>query len=168
MILICFGNRSEAGYTEVMELLEHLRPNAPSVETIQIELKKLFESHIASYKEELEASGREWNAEARRKDPWRGIYPYKKAEYRDGDGKLAANANAKTKGIKVSIWVWSEISAGAPASKQSPTTKDSNHFNYRYYKPLHPVTGKPCPHPRGGWKFSLSSGSRERWPSKLR
>src|SRR5205823_2559512 len=41
----------------------------------------------------------------------------------------------------------------APASKQAASTKDPNHFNYRYYKPPHRVTKKPCPHPKGGWKF---------------
>ena len=139
------------GYSEVMELLERIRPEYPPTETIESEIKKLFAQHIAIYKEELEANGRELDADAKRQDPWRGIYPYSKAEYRDNNGKLVADANAEN--AKASIWVWSEISAGAPASKQSPTTKDPSHFNYRYYKPLHPVTGKPCPHPRGGWKF---------------
>ncbi len=51
------------------------------------------------------------------------------------------------------IWVWREMPTGAPASKQSPTTKDPDHPNYRYYKPAHPLTGLPCPHPQSGWKF---------------
>ena len=133
------------GYSEVMNLLERLQPEYPSTEAIQSEIKKLFEEHIASYKEELAANGKEWNAEAKRQDPWRGIYPYSKAEYRDKHGKLVADADVES--AKASIWVWSEISAAAPASKQSSTTKDPNHFNYRYYKPPHPVSGKPCPHP---------------------
>ena len=137
------------GYSEVMNLLERLQPEYPSTESIQSEIKKLFEEHIASYKEELAANGKEWNAEAKRQDPWRGIYPYSKGEYRDKRGKFVADAES----TKAFIWVWSEISAAAPASKQSPTTKDPSHFNYRYYKPPHPVTGKPCPHPRSGWKF---------------
>jgi len=117
-----------------MELLERIRPEYPPTETIQSEIKKLFAQHIAIYKEELEANGREWDTDAKRQDPWRGIYPYSKAEYRDNNGTLVAEANAES--TKASIWVWSEISAGAPASKQSPTTKDPSHFNYRYYKPL--------------------------------
>jgi adenine-specific DNA-methyltransferase len=139
------------GYLEIVELLERIRPQYPSVETIESEIKKLFELHIASYKEELEASGREWDAEARRQDRWRGIYPYNRAEYRDSNGHLVAHVDAKESNAV--IWVWSEISAAAPASKQSPTTKDPNHFNFRYYKPIHPITGKPCAHPRSGWKF---------------
>jgi adenine-specific DNA-methyltransferase len=139
------------GYSEVMELLERIRPEYPPTEVIQSEIKKLFAQHIATYTEELEAKGREWDEDAKRQDPWRGLYPYSKAEYRDNNGKLVADANAES--VKASIWVWSEISAAAPASKQSPTTKDPSHFNYRYYKPPHPVTGKPCSHPRSGWKF---------------
>lgn len=139
------------GYLEITELLEKIRPQYPALETIETEIKKLFELHIASYKEELEASGREWDAEARRQDPWRGVYPYNRAEYRSSNGQLIAPEDARESNAV--IWVWSEISAAAPASKQSPTTKDPNHFNFRYYKPIHPITGQPCAHPRSGWKF---------------
>ncbi len=99
----------------------------------------------------MEANGKEWDEEAKRQDPWRGLYPYNKAEYRSADGKRVAEADARES--KATIWVWSEISAAAPASKQSPTTKNPDHYNYRYYKPKHPITGKPCQCPRSGWKF---------------
>jgi adenine-specific DNA-methyltransferase len=139
------------GYLEIMELLDKIRPEYPLTQTIEAEIRKLFEKHLASYKEELEANGREWDADAKRQDPWRGIYPYAKAEYRDKNGGLVSEAEAKE--VQAAIWVWREISPAAPASKQSPTTEDPNHFNYRYYKPLHRITGMPCPHPRTGWKF---------------
>jgi adenine-specific DNA-methyltransferase len=139
------------GYSEMMELIERINPQFPSVEQIQTEIKQLFEDHQAEYKAEVEGNGQEWDNEAKRQDPWRGIYPYNKAEYRDADGKLISEADAK--GCGATIWVWSEISAAAPASKQSPTTRDPKHYNYRFYNPLHPVTGKPCEHPRSGWKF---------------
>ena len=141
------------GYREVMELIQRLQPDYPDVMSISQQIKKLFKAHLASYKEELEASGREWDDEAKRQDPWRGLYLYSNAEYRDSTGALVPDAKAKA--AKASIWVWRAISAGAPASKQSPTTKDPKHFNYRFYRPLHPVTGRPCPHPRGGWKFPV-------------
>jgi adenine-specific DNA-methyltransferase len=41
-----------------------------------------------------------------------------------------------------------------PATKQAASTLNQNHRNWRFYKPLHPVTGKPCPHPKSGWKFA--------------
>ena len=139
------------GYSEVMDVLARIQPDYPSCDAIQTEIKKLFEEHLAAYREEVEGNGKEWDEEAKRQDPWRGLYPYNKAEYRDRDGKLVAEVDAKT--ANAAIWVWSEISAAAPASKQSPTTKDPKHYNYRYYKPKHPITGKPCQHPRSGWKF---------------
>ena len=139
------------GYAEVMELLARIQPEYPSCEAIQVEIKKLFEEHLATYRAEVEGNGKEWDEEAKRQDPWRGLFPYNKVEYRNADGTLIPEKDAKH--AKASIWVWSEISAAAPASKQSPTTKDPKHYNYRYYKPKHPVTGKLCQHPRSGWKF---------------
>jgi adenine-specific DNA-methyltransferase len=139
------------GYAEVMELLSRLGPEYPSCDIIQSEIKKLYEEHLTAYREEVEGNGKEWDEDAKRQDPWRGIYPYNRGEYRDGSGNLVAEADARK--ANASIWVWREISPAAPASKQSSTTKDPKHHNYRYYKPKHPVTGKPCPHPRTGWKF---------------
>ncbi|NEX19902.1 site-specific DNA-methyltransferase [Thiorhodococcus mannitoliphagus] len=139
------------GYAEMMDLIMRIGKDYPPVDKIQVEIKNLFNEHIIEYKNELELEGKNFDDEAKRQDPWRGIYPYNKAEYRDSNGafvdeSIAREANAE-------IWVWSEISAAAPASKQSPTTKDPNHFNFRYYKPPHPVTGKVCSCPRSGWKF---------------
>jgi adenine-specific DNA-methyltransferase len=139
------------GFVEVMTLVERLQHDYPSIETIQAELQKLYEDHVASFREEWENHGGEWNAEAKRQDPWRGIYPYNRAEYRDGERKFVAEKDAV--GAKASIWIWSEIPTSAPASKQSPTIKDPAHLNFRFYRPPHYLTGKPCPHPKSGWKF---------------
>ena len=46
---------------------------------------------------------------------------------------LVPEAEAKQSNAR--LWVWREMPTGAPASKQSPTTKDASHPNYRYYKP---------------------------------
>ena len=145
------------GYGEVMELVESLRPAYPPLSDVEAAIKTLFHEHVAAHKDEWEASGQEWDAEAKRQDPWRGIYPYNRAEYRDSVGRLIADETARA--ANATIWVWSEISAAAPASKQSSTTRDSSHYNYRYYRPLHPVTGKQCQHPRSGWKFPLKPDS---------
>jgi adenine-specific DNA-methyltransferase len=143
------------GYSEVMELLARIRPEFPTCAEIQRELRTLFDEHIATYREEVEGNGKEWDEEAKRQDPWRGIYPYNKVEYRDKEEKLVCESDAKA--VDAAIWVWSEISAAAPAAKQSPTTKDPKHYNYRFYKPKHPVTGRECQHPRTGWKFPYHS-----------
>ncbi|UGA43043.1 site-specific DNA-methyltransferase [Bradyrhizobium quebecense] len=139
------------GFSEVMELVATLDADYPPLSDVSKALQTLFEKHKEEYRAEVEGTGQEWDADAKRQDPWRGLYPYNRAEYRDAGGTYVPEEEARQRQAK--LWVWSEIPTGAPASKQSPTTKDPNHPNYRYYKPVHPVTGKPCPHPQSGWKF---------------
>ncbi len=146
------------GFSEVMELVSALDADYPSMNDVSDALQALFEKHKAEYRAEIEANGQEWDADAKRQDPWRGLYPYNRAEYRDADGTYVPEGEARQR--KAKLWVWSEIPTGAPASKQSPTTKDPKHPNYRYYKPIHPVTGKPCPHPQSGWKFPAKPDER--------
>lgn len=139
------------GFSEVMELVATLDADHPPLSDVSKALQALFEKHREEYRAEVEATGQEWDADAKRQDPWRGLYPYNRAEYRDAAGTYVPEEEARQR--KAKLWVWREMPTGAPASKQSPTTKDPNHPNYRYYKPVHPVTGKPCPHPQTGWKF---------------
>jgi adenine-specific DNA-methyltransferase len=139
------------GFSEIMELIAQMNPEYPSPSEVEEELQALFKRHKDEYREEVEAAGQEWDADAKRHDPWRGIYLYKNAEYRDASGTLVLAEDAKK--LNAKLWIWREIPTGAPASKQSPTTKDENHPNYRFYKPIHPLTGLPCPHPQSGWKF---------------
>jgi adenine-specific DNA-methyltransferase len=143
------------GFSEIMELVAKMNPEYPALADVAQALRTLFKNHKEKYREEVEASGQEWNAEAKRQNPWRGIYPYNRAEYRDLNGSYVPEEQAEGRSAK--LWVWSEIPTGAPASKQSPTTKDPNHPNFRFYKPIHHETGKPCPHPQSGWKFPAQS-----------
>jgi adenine-specific DNA-methyltransferase len=146
------------GYAEVMLLLARLQPTYAATEAIEGEIRALYDTHAGLFREEWESHGGEWNRGARRQDPWRGIYPYNRAEYRDRNGRLVTDEDAAR--LSASIWVWSEIPTSAPASKQSQTTKDPDHPNFRYYRPVHPVTGRPCPHPQSGWKFPLRPDPR--------
>jgi adenine-specific DNA-methyltransferase len=115
-------------------------------------LKHLYTQHKEEYRQEVESQGLKWGEE-QRNDPWKGTYPYNRAEYRDACGKYVPEEEAQAG--EAHIWVWQEADLAMPATKQSPTTRDPNHPNYRYYRPPHPVTGKPCPHPKSGWKFAL-------------
>lgn len=142
------------GFSEVMELIAKLNPEYPAISEVEVEIRKLYKAHQKDYRKSIEEAGEEWDDDAQRKDPWRGLYPYVNAEYRDENGRLVEESLAKEKNAE--LWVWSEIPTGAPASKQSPTTRDPNHHNYRFYKPIHPKTGKPCPHPQSGWKFPMT------------
>lgn len=139
------------GFEEVMALIAELDPVYPPISTIESELRALYERHRVEYREEIEAQGLEWENE-KGNDPWKGIYSYIRAEYRDSNGNMISEEEARVK--QAQIWVWQEGDASMPATKQSESTRDPDSPNWRFYKPLHPVTGKPCPHPKSGWKFS--------------
>ncbi len=139
------------GYAEVMELVSKLNPNYPSIAEIEEEIKKLFEQHQLEYRTFVEDQGLEWDDE-KGNDPWKGLFNYRRAEYRDQSGKLIPESMAEE--VQAKIWIWQEDNTSMPASKQSPTVNDPAHQNYRWYNPIHPVTGKPAPHPKSGWKFA--------------
>jgi adenine-specific DNA-methyltransferase len=134
------------GFKEIMELLDELNPDYPSLDVIEESLKKLFKKN----KEEVKELGGV--------DEWKGIYNYNRAEYRDSDGQYVEEADASQ--MKAKIWVWREVDVSMPQVKkdsQKPEFKDPNHQNYRFYRPTHPVTGQACPPPKTGW----------RWPEKF-
>ncbi len=139
------------GFAEVMELVARLNPHYPPVSEIEAELRKLYRDHQIQYRQEVEAQGMEWEDE-KGNDPWKGLFNYNGAEYRDANGRLVPEAEAAKR--KAVIWVWRSSDASMPATKQSPTVNDPNHPNYRWYKPAHPSSGLPCPHPKSGWKFA--------------
>lgn len=138
------------GYEEVMALISALNPDYPPIKVIEDEIKKLYKKHIAEYREEIESQGLDWETE-KKNDPWKGLYNYCHAEYRDSKGIYVSESEATER--KAHIWVWQEDNTSMPASKQAESTRDPNHKNYRFYNPPHPITGKPCPHPKSGWKF---------------
>lgn len=141
------------GYEEVMALVARLNPLYPSVTEIEREIKALYAQHKIEYRDSVEAAGLEWDDE-KGNDPWKGLYNYSHAEYRDAEGLLVNEADAKARNAR--IWVWQEGDASMPASKQAASTRDPNHPNWRFYKPIHSVTGKETPHPKSGWKFAYA------------
>ena len=143
------------GFEDVMSLMASLNPKYPKITEIEKELKALYGRHKMEYREQVEAQGLEWEEE-KGNDPWKGLFNYNRAEYRDADNNLVNEAVAKAKDAK--IWVWRESDASMPATKQAASTRDPNHPNWRFYEPKHPVTGKPCPHPKSGWKYTYESG----------
>jgi len=139
------------GFIELTELVQRLNPSYPSLVEIEREIQALMDKHLMEYKEELVEMGLEYDDETKKQDPWRGIYQYCNAEYRDVEGHKTGESIARNK--KSQIWIWQEGDASAPAGKQSETTKDPAHPNYRFYRPFHPVTKKRCPHPKRGWAW---------------
>jgi adenine-specific DNA-methyltransferase len=139
------------GFVEVAELIRTLNPQYAPINEIEEALARLYRSHRKAYRESVEAEGLNWEAE-KRNDPWKGIYQYKFAEYRDRNGRWVDPAFAKESGA--SIWVYreSDWTIMSSESKQSDTIRDSRHPNYRFYEVVHPVTKKACAMPSRGWK----------------
>jgi len=117
-------------------LVAKLNPEYPPIPTVEAEIQSLMMRHLAEYKEELAGMGLQYNADTKKQDPWRGIYNYHHAEYRDSNGHLVAPEEAKTKQAK--LLIWRESDASMPAGKQSASTKDPKDPNYRFYRPPHP------------------------------
>lgn len=151
---------AKPGYSDLIELLEELQPQYPDVDVIESRVRGLMDAHRARFLEELAAAGVELDGDAEKQDPWRGIYAYKGVEYRDSTGLLVQPSKAKV--VNAKIVLWQSDNAAAPAGKQAASTKDPNDANYRFYRPLHPKTGKECPCPKTGWRWPKS------WPDSSR
>ncbi|KAB2807666.1 DNA methyltransferase [Phaeocystidibacter luteus] len=148
--------RAKPGYVEVKELIQKLNKDYPTLDKISEELRILYREQEKNYKAEVEALGLEWNKETKRNNPWKGIRSYKYAEYRDASGKWVTQKDAKKK--KANIHVYASADASWPnSSTLTKDHKDDNSPEFRFYKPQHPVTGKPCPHPSRGWLWSYES-----------
>ncbi|WP_367155467.1 site-specific DNA-methyltransferase [Methylomonas sp. HYX-M1] len=137
------------GYEEMMELVARLNPDYPGIAAIEAEIAALFEQHRREFRAELEAQGLEFDKSL---DLWKGLYNYSHAEYRDADGRYVPEDEARQR--EANIWIWQEADASMPlvsAGSKKPSVKDPNDPNYRFYQPLHPITGKPCQPPKRGW-----------------
>jgi adenine-specific DNA-methyltransferase len=141
------------GYEEVMAFITKLNPQFPSLSEVESELRRLYERHKIEFREEIEAQGLEWDDE-KGNDPWKGLYNYSHAEYRDKTGSYVDQSAAREKGA--TIWIYQEDNTSMPATKQSASTRQEDHPNWRFYKPPHPTTGRLCPHPKSGWKFAYA------------
>jgi adenine-specific DNA-methyltransferase len=139
------------GFEEVMELVNALNPAYPPISVIESEIRTLYSRHRAEYREQVEAKGLDLDDE-KGNDPWKGIFNYSRAEYRDSSNVLVPEIEAKARQAR--IRVWQEGDASMPATKQAASTGDPNHPNWRFYKPAHPETGRSSPHPKSGWKFA--------------
>tara|TARA_R110002072_G_scaffold137843_1_gene280750 strand:- start:3995 stop:7456 length:3462 start_codon:yes stop_codon:yes gene_type:complete len=138
------------GYLDVMELVSTLEPDYPPISEIEAAIRKLYADHKIAYREEIEAEGLEWE-DFKKDDPWKGLFNYKRAEYRDAEGTLVPEEHAES--WRAKIWIFRESDLALPATKQADSTKDPDSPNYRFYIANHPSTGKPVSMPKSGWKF---------------
>jgi len=139
------------GFSNVMSLVEALSPSFPPIADIEAELARLYREHKAEYRAEVESQNLDWRDEERN-DPWKGLYPYKFAEYRDAAGHFVPYEAARARNARIWVFRESDWTIMSSDAKQSPTIKDAKDPNYRFYRPPHPRTGKPCAPPSRGWK----------------
>ncbi|MCA9870703.1 MAG: hypothetical protein KC487_10055, partial [Anaerolineae bacterium] len=139
------------GYAEVMELVGRLNLDYPTIDEIEQAVADLFAKHRDELKAELDEVGIEYE---RNIDPWKGTYAYSNAEYRDENGGLVDADDARHSGAR--IWLWKSADSSMPKGGGTDNKKGVHtpgDPDYRFYKPLHPVTKRPCPHPKRGWGF---------------
>ena len=139
------------GYEEVMALIADLNPQYPPLSVVEAALGQLYADHRREYRDVVEAEGLDY-AEERRNDPWKGLFNYKFAEYRDADGKYVPEDKAKELGANLWVFRESDWTIMSSERKQSDSINDPNDPNFRYYRPIHPITKKPCNISQRGWK----------------
>lgn len=110
------------GFAEVMELIGELNKEFPEVKEIERQVDFLYKSHVAEFKDELEEIGLTYDEETKKQDPWRGLYNYNRAEYRDAGGKIVSNEVARRAGGIIRIW--REDNPSTSAQKQAESTRD--------------------------------------------
>lgn len=142
---------AKPGYEEVMALIGELNPSYPAASAVEQKLAELYETHRAEYREAVEAEGLDYEEE-QRNDPWKGLYSYKGVEYRDLNGKYVSEEEAKEKEARIWVWTESDWTIMSAERKQSASIRDPNSPNFRFYRPTHPITKKPCKISQRGWK----------------
>ena len=138
---------AKPGYVEIVELIESIAAEYPRITEVEAALRKLYRDHKA----EIAQHGSDSN------DEWKGIYNYNRAEYRDASGRYIDETDAKK--LNGNIWVWREGDPSMPQVKedsQKAEFRDSSNPAFRFYKPIHPIIGKPSPHPKTGWRWPFS------------
>lgn len=138
------------GFFEVSALIRELNERFASIDEGRAALAGLYQRHKLDHIELARNQG-ESTEDAKRSDPWKGLYPYKWLEYRDAEGRLVDESVAQEK--RAALWVFREVEPSMPAGKQSPSIKDPNSENYRFYAPKDPRTGITYKPPKRGWAF---------------
>jgi adenine-specific DNA-methyltransferase len=151
------------GFPQVMELIAQIEAQYPPIVEVEEALKTLYREHkLAHITNELEAGIDK--KEAEKTDPWKGLYPYKFAEYRDAQGHLVSEGDARRVGTR--IWVYREVEPSMPSGKQADNINDSTSNNFRFYDAVHPATGERGKAPKRGWAFpKKSTGNRPSFES---
>lgn len=148
---------TKQGFIEIMELVERINPEFLPINDFEKFLRDLFKSHKEKITEENKLTGST-------NDEWKGIYNYNRAEYRDANGSYVENETI-AKSVNAKIWVWREVDTSMPQVKedsQKAEFRDPKSPEFRFYTPLHPVTGRECPAPKRGWAWPYSPHGKQK------
>jgi adenine-specific DNA-methyltransferase len=80
------------GFVEMMELIEEKNPEFPTSRDIEKAINQLFELHRTEFNKLLEDAGLDYDKNL---DPWKGLYPYNRAEYRSTQGRYLPDEEAR-------------------------------------------------------------------------
>jgi adenine-specific DNA-methyltransferase len=76
----------------MMELIEEKNPEFPTSRDIEKAINQLFELHRTEFNKLLEDAGLDYDKNL---DPWKGLYPYNRAEYRSTQGRYLPDEEAR-------------------------------------------------------------------------
>ncbi|MFP6844087.1 MAG: site-specific DNA-methyltransferase [Thalassolituus sp.] len=138
------------GYNEVSEILTEFGKNFSTPDIIEDAVKKLFSDHKKKHIETENERGI-CRDDAVKSDPWKGLYPYVNVEYRDKGGKYVESDFSEAN--EAEPWLWRKVEPSMPSGKQSSTTKDPSHLNYRFYEPYVEELNRKFKAPKRGWAF---------------
>ena len=88
-----------------MALVADMIQKFPPITEVEQALSKLYDNHKQEYRATMESEGLDYDEEARN-DPWRGIYAYQWAEYRDSNGKYVPENKAKVTGAALCMGLY--------------------------------------------------------------
>lgn len=136
---------TKQGLIEVNELIDKLNPEYPSIKDAEMKLRQLYAERKATLRQQgISPSD----------DSWKSLYNYNHVEYRNADGQYVNESDARKQNAK--LWVWREVDTSMPQVKEDSQKlefRDPNSPEYRFYEPLHPITGKACNPPKTGWRW---------------
>jgi adenine-specific DNA-methyltransferase len=141
---------AKPGFEEVQSLVAKLNHDYPPIEDVRSAIRRLYADQAAKFKEECSVLGLPWNEDTKRLDPWKGIKQYKFVDYRNEGFEWVDPKEARARNAR--LRVYREDNPSWPnANTLTNAHKDPADKEYRFYKPLHPSTNRPCPAPARGW-----------------
>ena len=155
---IAMFREAKPGLEEIRGLIAELNPTYPEIADFERALRGIFKQHKNYIKELLEERDDVI-------DDWKGIYNYNRAEYRDAEGRYVESRDEAEK-VGAQIWVWREDNPSMPQIKedsQKSEFRDPASPEFRFYKPIHPSTGKPCPPPKRGWVWPYEPHGKQKF-----